>query len=152
MPVLPSNDHFHESAHAVIALARGARVTRLAVGRARLGDLPILGVCSFQPNGISRMAQAEIFLAGPLIEQMINTHWDMNGIKDDYEKAASFLEGIDPRPVVERVRLRVRNLFPEIDRLATALLERGEMDEGSILRAIKTPVSWLQMPLPAWLR
>ena len=140
-----SNDHYHEAAHALIALVHGARVTRLAVGRARLGDIPILGVCSFQPNGISRIAQAEVFLAGPIIEQMMDPGWDMNEVKDDYGKAAAFLDGADPAPVFKRVRLRVRNLFPEIDRLATALLERGEMDEGSILRAIKTPVSWLQM-------
>jgi hypothetical protein len=147
-----SNDAYHEAAHAVLALVHGARVTRLAVGRALLGDIPILGVCSFQPNGISRVAQAEVFLAGPIIEQMMDPGLVIHEIRDDYEKAAALLDGADSRPVFERVRFKLRNLFPEVDRLAAALLERGEMDEGSILRAIKTPLSWLRMPLPAWLR
>jgi hypothetical protein len=51
--------------------------------------------------------------------------------------------GADVKAVVAKVKWRVSNLFPEIDRLAKALLEHKKLDEGEILRAARMPpLAW----------
>jgi len=137
-------DCWHEAAHAALALAYGGRVTRVAVGRTRFGDREIAGVCIFIPTGISNDALAQIYLAGPVMEKMMSPSWDPSEIKDDYERAGALVSVAEIPAVIARARCKIESLSDEIDRLAIELLQFRELDEGTILRAIKTPLAWLQ--------
>ena len=61
-------DAYHEVGHCLLSLHHNARVTRLAVGRAVHEGRPIAGICSFDRRGLSRIQQAEIYLAGAIAE------------------------------------------------------------------------------------
>jgi len=134
---------FHEAAHAVIALSYGVRVTELKIGGEQLGGVAIAGVCDFIPADAPKLVLAEIYLAGPAIESMMDPYWNLAEVKDDYDKAAELLVGADVTAVVSKVKWRISNLYPEIDRLAKALLEHKRLDKREILRAARLP-SWLR--------
>jgi len=70
------------------------------------------------------------------------------------KRAAKQSAGIDLDALVIMLRKRLASLWTDPRYIVSqeALDKRGARDAGEILRAIKTPVSWLQMPLPAWLR
>ena len=101
------NAHIHESAHAVVALSYGARVSRLEVGRGALGELAYGGLCVFHPGALSKEAQAQVFFAGAIAEVLLDRYWDPEEVKNDYDRAAELLGSADPRPIVERCRRRV---------------------------------------------
>lgn len=130
-------DCWHEAAHTLLALAHNARVTRVSVGRARLGDREIAGACIFIPTGIPNDALAEIYMAGPVIEKMMDASWDPSEVKDDLSKAGALVSIAKIGDVIERARWKVKSLDAEITRLAIELLQFRELDEGAILRAIK---------------
>jgi hypothetical protein len=53
------------------------------------------------------------------------------------------LGGCDPKPIIERVRRRVSNIWPEIVRLAEALSQLKVMDADEIARAARMPpLNW----------
>jgi len=145
------NTHFHESAHAVVALSYGARVSRLEIGRGALGELAYGGLCVFHPGALLKDKQAEVFFAGSIAELLLNRYWDPAEVKNDYERAAALLGDADPRPIVERCRRRVCNLWPEIARLAEALLQFKTMDEGQIASAARMPpLAWTRCSCVAY--
>ncbi len=129
--------NYHEAAHAILAIHHGARVSRLAAGRLIVDGKPVAGVCTFDRRGLSRTAQAEIYLAGPVAEQIIDPFWNVDEVKDDYARAAALLDGADPRPAIARVRAMLEGLLQELFSLAAALLKHGELDEAAVLSAIK---------------
>jgi hypothetical protein len=138
-----NNVCLHESAHAVVALSYGARVSRLEVGRRALGDLAYGGLCVFHPGALPNDKQAEVYFAGAVSEVLLNRYWDPAEVKNDYERAAALLCGADPAPILERCRRRVSNLWPEIARLAETLLQLRIMDEGQIASAASMPpLAW----------
>lgn len=133
------SNHWHEAAHTIVALGHGVKVKRVAIDRKTGG-----GVCTFVAGAASKQVLCDIYLAGPILESMMDPlYWDPNEVKDDWAKAGALLVGADAKATVARVKLRVRNLFPEIARVAAALLERGELDEGEILRVARMPpLAW----------
>jgi len=138
-----NNTHFHEAAHAVVALSYGARVSRLAIGNGSVDGLRYSGVTTFHAGALPKNRQAEIFPAGPVAEKLLDSYWNVNEVKNDYERAAALLGEADPKPIVEQCRRRVYNLWPEIARLAEALLQLKVMDEGRIARAARMPpLAW----------
>ena len=136
----------HESSHSVMSLSYGFPVDKLSVSQDGL-----TGVCSFRHPRATREQLAAIFVAGVLGEWFVARDTNLETARTDIAEATKLTVGIDLDALVLRVRRRLASLWTEIDRLATALDKQGSLDSGSILRAIKTPASWLQMPLPAWL-
>ena len=133
--------HHHEAAHAVFALWSGLRVTDLRIGREELNGVMIEGVCAFVHGGVSDLALAEIYLAGPAVESMMDHNWNYNEINEDYLQAGLLLENVveDITAVVAKVKQRVNSLFPEIDRLAKVLLEHKRLDEHEIMQIARMP-------------
>jgi hypothetical protein len=141
----------HESGHAVYALVMGWPVERVSLHQ----DGRYAGVCSFTiRDGAPPAEIAAVFLAGFLAEKFVASDTSAETANTDVNRALPYIARLDVSldNLVLQVRRRLASLWTEIDQLATALDKQGSLDSGSILRAIKTPVSWLQMPPPAWLR
>jgi hypothetical protein len=88
---------------------------------------------------------AGTFLAGLQGERLLIPETDFRVAITDFQEAAKLLSsGTDMNALVGKVCLRIYSLWTEVHRLATALHERGKLDEGEILRAARMPrSSWL---------
>lgn len=86
-----------------------------------MGELTYGGLYVYHPVALRKDKHAEIFFAGAVAELLHDSYWDPVEIKNDYECTAALLGGVNPKPIVERCRRRVSNLWPEIARLAEAL-------------------------------
>jgi hypothetical protein len=89
-------------------------------------------------------AQGFSLLAGFLGERCVAVGANVEAARTDVAEATKFIAGIDLDELVLKVRHRLAVHWTEIDRLALALDKHGELDEGEILRTIRTPTAWLQ--------
>jgi hypothetical protein len=88
----------------------------------------------------------EVYLAGVLDERMIAPRelWLEHASRHDQAEAAKLAQRLDLDAVVFRVRRRLFSLWGEVDRLAQALDEVGELDAREVTRtARRPPASWL---------
>lgn len=115
----------------------GARVRHVAVGRVIVDGKPAAGVCTFDRRGLSRVAQAEIYLAGPVAERLMDpARWNADDVVSDYAQAAALLGDNDIKAAVERVRLWLGNHLAQLLRLGAALIEHGELTETEIVAVL----------------
>jgi hypothetical protein len=87
-----------------------------------------------------------VYLAGFLADKFVAPDANVNASNTDVSRALPYASALSVslEDLMLRVRQRLANMWPEIDRLAEALAQCGELDAGGILRAIRTPVAWLQ--------
>jgi hypothetical protein len=139
----------HEACHSLTAISNGLRVEKLI-----LKDNDLDGLCRFDSTGATAQQMVEVYLAGVLGERLGSPRsiWLENACRQDREEAAKLSAGLDLEALVLKVRRRLASLWPEITRLAEALDKDGDLDSAAMQRAIRIPASWLQMPLPSWLR
>ena len=139
----------HEASHSLIAISSGLRVEKLV-----LKDNDLDGICRFDSTGATAEQMVEVYLAGVLGERLGSPRemWLEDACRRDREEAAKQSAGLDLEALVLKVRRQLVSLWPEITRLADALDKNGDLDSAAVQKAIRTPVSWLQMPPSAWVR
>jgi hypothetical protein len=85
-----------------------------------------------------------VFVAGVLGERLVAPRTDIEVANTDAREAAKFTHGLDLNAIVAKTRLRIRNLWTEVARLAETVEQRGSLDAGEIARAASMPpLSWL---------
>jgi len=134
----------HESGHALMAIAFRWPVERVSIRT----TAKHAGICEFKMRpGAPATEIVSVYLAGLIAERFVVPDASVETADTDMRQVLPHLPALNVglEDLVRKIRYQLASRWPEVDRLAEALDRCGELDGGEVLRAIRTPIAWIQV-------
>src|SRR5581483_3141761 len=134
----------HESGHALMAIAYRWPGDRISIR----ANATHAGICHFRMRPCAPAVEiVSFYLAGLVAERFVVPDASVETADTDMRRVLPHLPALNVglEDLVRKIRYQLASRWPEIDRLAEALNKAGELAQGEILRAIRTPIAWIQV-------